>query len=125
MNQIDTAAQAALDRKATKVVRIDVGEIIGITDHFLLLSARNDRQLNAIAQEVEDQLREQHGRKPLAREGAALSGWVVLDYGDFVVHGFLTESRDLYALDRLWSDAPSFAWPEVEPVPGEAEMATT
>ena len=115
LNQIATAAQAALERKATNVVRIDVGEIIGITDHFLLFSARNDRQLAAVCEEIEDQLREQHGCKRLAREGDPANGWVVIDYGDYVVHGFVTESRDLYALDRLWSDAPSHQWQDDEP----------
>lgn len=114
-NQIATAAEAALERKATDVVRIDVGEIIGITDHFLLFSARNDRQLAAVCEEIEDQLREQHSRKRIGREGDAANGWVIIDYGDYVVHGFLNETRDLYALDRLWSDAPSHKWEDSEP----------
>ncbi|WP_336251089.1 ribosome silencing factor [Stomatohabitans albus] len=115
MNQIETAAQAALDRKATDVVRLDVGDIIGITDHFLVFTTKNDRQLDAASEEIEYQLREQHGRKPLAREGSAATGWMVTDYGDYVVHGFLTDTRDLYALDRLWSDAPSHKWDDGEP----------
>lgn len=115
LNQIETAAQAALDRKAVDVMRIDVGEIIGITDHFLLFSAKNDRQLAAVCEHIEDQLREAHGRKPIAREGDAVNGWVVTDYGDYVIHGFVTESRALYALDRLWSDAPSHKWEDHEP----------
>ncbi len=85
---------------------LDVGPLLGITDFFLLMSASNERQLSAAVDEVEAKLLETHGRKPLGREGTAEAGWLVRDFGDFVLHAFTTEQRELYGLERLWADAP-------------------
>jgi ribosome-associated protein len=104
--QVTAAATAAGSKKATDVVLLEVGPLVGITDFFLLLSAQNDRQLNAALEAVEEALRTQHGRRPIGREGQAVAGWVVLDYGDYVVHGFTTAQREVYDLERLWRDAP-------------------
>ena len=105
-DQVLTAAAAAGEKKATDIVVLEVVPLVGITDFFVLLSTASDRQLKAALDEVEHALRTAHGRKPIGREGEAAAGWVVLDYGDFVVHAFTTATRALYDLERLWSDAP-------------------
>jgi ribosome-associated protein len=88
------------------VVVVDVGDLLGITDYFVIVSARNERQLGTIAEEVQRVLKERHGRAPLRREGERDTGWMLLDYGDVVVHAFTEAQRAFYGLERLWSDAP-------------------
>ena len=99
------AANAAADKKATDIRILDLGELLGITDYFVLVSASNERQLRTIVDEVGRQASES-GRKPRRREGTADTGWMLLDYGDVIVHAFTTEQREYYSLERLWSDAP-------------------
>ncbi len=103
--QVLTAAQAASDKRATDIVILEVGPLVGITDYFMLLSTSNDRQLSSAVDEVETLLRTKHRRKPIGREGQAASGWIVLDFGDFVVHAFTAAQRAVYDLERLWGDA--------------------
>ncbi len=105
-DQVLTAAEAACEKLAKDVAIMHVGPLVGITDYFLVFSTTNDRQLGSAVDEVEHQLRERHARKPIGREGQKESGWVVLDFGDFVVHAFTAAQRDVYELERLWSDAP-------------------
>jgi ribosome-associated protein len=100
------AAQAASDKLATDIVAIDVSETLVITDVFLLCSAANDRQVRAVVDAVEEKLAGL-GVKPLRREGEAESRWVLLDFGDVVVHVQLAEERIHYALERLWKDCPA------------------
>jgi ribosome-associated protein len=83
-----------------------VADILALVDVFALVTASNERHLKALADEVERALREDLDRKPLRREGSTASGWVLLDYGDLVVHLFSAEQRDFYALERLWADVP-------------------
>lgn len=90
---------------------LDVGDIIGITDAFVITSGNNVRQVKTIAEEIERQLKELGG-KPVQVEGLSDATWVLLDYGDFVVHVFQKETRDYYDLERLWSDAPRIGWEE-------------
>lgn len=104
-DQVLGAATAASSKNATDIAILEVGPLLGITDYFVLLSAANDRQLGAVIDEVEAALRTGHARKPIGREGTTAAGWVVLDYGDFVVHAFTTEQRRVYDLERLWRDA--------------------
>ena len=104
--QVLTGATAASSKNASDVVVLDVGPLLGITDFFLLISTSNERQLGAAVEEIEAQLRQQHGRKPIGREGTTDAGWIVRDFGDFVVHAFTAEQRQVYGLERLWSDAP-------------------
>jgi ribosome-associated protein len=80
--------------------------LLGITDYFVLCSASNERQLGTIAEEIERQLVQRLARSPLHREGKPDTGWMVLDYGEMVVHAFTQEQRDYYDLERLWRDAP-------------------
>jgi ribosome-associated protein len=100
------AAAAADDKKATDLSILEVVDILAIVDLFVLATASNERQLKAVADNVEEQCRLDLDRKPLRREGTPESGWVLLDYGDVVVHLFDGSSRDFFALDRLWADVP-------------------
>lgn len=106
------AARAASDKKAEDIMVIDVGQLLVVTDYFVICTGRNDRQVRTIADEVEDQLREQGGIKPIGREGADEGKWVLLDFGDLVVHVFQPEEREFYRLEKLWGDAPRLALPE-------------
>jgi ribosome-associated protein len=83
-----------------------VGEILGITDWFVVTSGANARQVRAIVEAVEETITRAGGPKPLRLEGQETSSWVLMDYGPFVVHVFSTEARDYYDLERLWKDVP-------------------
>ena len=107
-----TAARAAADKKGIDTVILEVGSVLAITDAFVITSASNVRQVRTIAEEVELQIDGVGGPKPLRIEGLDDARWVLLDYGDFVVHVFLDEARRYYDLERLWSDAPRVAWAE-------------
>lgn len=108
-----TAAEAAAEKKATDVIVLDVGDIIGITEAFVLASAGNRRLVKAIVDEVEEQVRVLHGVVPRSVEGLDDLGWVLMDFGDFIVHVFDDEVREFYGLERLWGDAPT-VWRETE-----------
>ena len=99
-------ADGAAEKKAADLAILDVAEVLGVAEVFVLATAANERQLKAVEQELERRAREDRDRKPLRREGTLESGWLLTDYGDVVVHVFLPEQRDLYALDRLWGDVP-------------------
>jgi ribosome-associated protein len=105
-----TAARAASDKLAGQIVAFDVSDQLAITDAFLIASGSNDRQVKAIVDEVEEKLREV-GAKPLRREGERDGRWVLIDYGDVVVHIQHEEERQFYALERLWRDCPSIPLP--------------
>jgi ribosome-associated protein len=100
-----TAAVAADDKLATTIAGIDVSEQLALTDVFVIVSASTDRQVGAIVDEVEDKLREK-GAKPIRREGERDGRWVLLDFGDIVVHVQHDEEREFYELERLWKDCP-------------------
>ncbi|MGY1734219.1 ribosome silencing factor [Geodermatophilus sp. SYSU D01045] len=100
------AAQAAADKLATDVSIVDVSDRLAITDAFVLAAAPNERQVQAIVDEVEERLR-RHGVKPVRREGVAEARWVLLDFVDVVVHVQHAEERAYYALERLWKDCPT------------------
>ena len=100
-----TAALAAEDKLATTIAGIDVSEQLALTDVFVIVSASTDRQVGAIVDEVEDKLREK-GAKPIRREGERDGRWVLLDFGDIVVHVQHDEEREFYELERLWKDCP-------------------
>ena len=99
------AAQAAADKLATDVTVLDVADRLAITDTFVLASAPTERQVSSIVDEVELRMREA-GVKPVRREGERQGRWVLLDFGDVVVHVQHAEEREYYALDRLWKDCP-------------------
>ncbi|GAA4998251.1 ribosome silencing factor [Kitasatospora paranensis] len=108
---LDVAAQAAADKLAHDIIAFDVSEVLSITDAFLIASAANDRQVRAIAEEIEDQLREKLDVKPVRREGEREGRWILLDYLDIVVHVQHSEERSFYSLDRLWKDCPELPLP--------------
>jgi ribosome-associated protein len=104
------AALAAADKLATDVVALDVSEQLVITDVFLLASAPNDRQVRAIVDAIEERL-DGLGASPIRREGQREGRWVLLDYGELVVHVQHAEEREYYALERLWRDCPAIDLP--------------
>ena len=123
------AARAAEAKHGTQLNAYDVSEAMGLIDGFLIVSAANERLVDAIADEVEDQLREQLSLKPLRREGKAEGRWVLLDFGEIVVHVQHEQDRSFYALDRLWADAPRVELgvegevQDVEQMPETTELA--
>jgi ribosome-associated protein len=104
------AARAADAKKGDDIIVLDVGDIIGIVECFVITSASNTRLVRTIVEEVERQVFEQTGEKPRAVEGLRDASWVLLDYGDLVVHVFLAETREFYGLERLWADADRLEW---------------
>lgn len=102
---VTIAAEAADSKQGEDLVALDVSGPLPLTDVFLLVSGRNERNVQAIAGEIEDKLIEA-GAKPIRREGRAEGRWVLLDFGDIVVHVFHEEDRLYYSLERLWKDCP-------------------
>ena len=100
------AAKAADDKKAMDIVVQEVREALIITDYFVIVTGANNRQVDAITEAVEEALRLEADVKPIGREGLDELTWVLLDYGDFVVHIFQPELRDFYRLETLWNDVP-------------------
>ncbi|WP_232547611.1 ribosome silencing factor [Propioniciclava soli] len=102
------AAQAAADKLATDIVAFDVTDRLAITDVFLIATASNERQVGAVVDGVEEALF-RAGTKAIRREGALEGRWVLLDFGDVIVHVQHAEERELYSLERLWRDCPAIA----------------
>jgi ribosome-associated protein len=107
------AAQAAADKLATDVTVLDVADRLAITDTFVLTSAPTERQVSAIVDEVELRMREA-GVKPVRREGEREARWVLLDFGDVIVHVQHAEEREYYALERLWKDCPQLPFVDAD-----------
>ena len=114
---METAALAAADKLAEKIIAYDVSEQLTITDAFLLCSASNDRQVKAIIEEIELRMR-QAGAQLVRREGEREGRWVLLDYLDVVIHVQHAEERTYYALERIWKDCPQIALPDLASTPG-------
>lgn len=105
VNAIRIAAAAADRLKATNIQAFDVSNLLGITDAMLVVSASNERQVLAVSEEIEKDLYlKDNKRKALSREGLELAQWILLDFGDFVVHIMHEEAREFYRLERLWND---------------------
>ena len=100
------AARAADDKLGRDTVIIDVGDVLSITDFFVISSAPTSRQVRAIAEEIEEQLTILDGPKPIRVEGRGDNRWILMDFGGFVVHILDDEYRAFYDLERLWSDCP-------------------
>ena len=100
------AARAALDKRAGDLVVLDVQRVSSVTDYFLICSGKSTTQLETITEAIRVELRGE-GVNVLHAEGVAESGWVLLDYGDVLIHVFLEDTRTYYALERLWGDAPA------------------
>lgn len=103
--RVRAVAAAALDRKARNLRVLELSEVSDFTDYFVICDGANARQVSSIAEAVERSLRAA-GARPLHLEGAGRGQWVLLDYGDVIVHVFDSERREIYRLERLWSDAP-------------------
>jgi ribosome-associated protein len=118
------AVDAAAEKKGSDLAILDVGDVLSIIDLFVLVSASNARQVRTIVEEVESALTEHDRSKPISVEGLADASWVLLDYGDIVVHVFLDETRAYYDLDRLWGDVPRLAVPKSEVAERVSQAAT-
>ena len=104
------AAKAADDKKADHTLVLEVGDVLQITDYFVICSANNRRLVKTIVDAVEDAVREELGRSPIRSEGVSEQQWVLVDYGDVVVHVFAEEMRMYYEIERLYRDVPKVAW---------------
>lgn len=109
---LQLAITCADEKKATRISVLDLRQIASFTEFFVIADGSNQRQVQAIADEINEQLKKQHSRRPVRIEGYNSAEWVLLDYGDFVVHLFNTETRDFYDLERLWRDAGKVELPE-------------
>lgn len=105
-------ARAADDKQGADTVVLEVGEVLSIVDWFVITSGTNPRQVRTIAEEVEAKVKRASGDSPVRVEGLDDARWVLLDYGDVVVHVFLAEVRQYYELERLWADVPRLDWRE-------------
>lgn len=107
IEKVQIAAEAANRVKAYDIVAFDVSEPLAITEAFLIVTASNSRQVLAVAEEIEKDLYLKADRmQPRSREGVHEGEWVLLDYGDFIVHVMVDDQRDFYGLERLWGDCP-------------------
>ena len=110
-----TAAGAADAKLGHDTVVLAMTELLGVVDAFVITSAPNTRHVRTLVDEIERKVKEVHDIAPARVEGLADATWVLMDYGDFIFHVFLQESRDYYDLEHLWSGAPRVAWrPDVE-----------
>ena len=103
--ELQLAIRCAGDKKAVQMIGLDLREIASFTEFFVIASGTNQRQVQAISDEIDEQLKKQLRRRPVRIEGYNSGEWVLLDYGDFVIHLFDTEAREFYDLERLWRDA--------------------
>ncbi|OLB01335.1 MAG: ribosome silencing factor [Candidatus Rokubacteria bacterium 13_1_20CM_2_69_58] len=104
--KVRRAARAALDKRATDLIVLDVQGLSSVTDYFLVCNGKSTTHMETITDAIRDELKRE-GVRPLHAEGVPASGWILLDYGDVLVHVFLEETRAYYALERLWGDAPA------------------
>lgn len=109
---LQLAIKCAADKKAEKMAALDLRPIASFTEFFVICSAQNQRQVQAIADEISEQLKKQLKQSPVRVEGYSAAEWVLLDYGDFVFHIFDKDARDFYDLERLWRDAAKVDLPE-------------
>ncbi|HQU92318.1 MAG TPA: ribosome silencing factor [Pyrinomonadaceae bacterium] len=109
---LQLAIKCAAEKKAEKMVALDLRPIASFTEFFVICSAANQRQVQAIADEISEQVKKQLKQSPVRIEGYSAAEWVLLDYGDFVFHIFDKEARDFYDLERLWRDAAKVDIPD-------------
>jgi ribosome-associated protein len=106
------AADAIFDKKGTDIVLLDVSEAFFFSDVFVIATGSSRTNVQALADHVEERLSQTHGLKPLRVEGRTEGEWVLVDYGDIIVHVFQAAARDFYSLERLWGDAGRIRWEE-------------
>ena len=110
--EVKLALKLASDKKAFDIVAIDLREVTSFAEFFIIVSGANTRQVQAISDEINEQLKKQLKSRPLRIEGHSTGEWILLDYGDFIVHIFEKKQREIYNLERLWSDAKRVSLPE-------------
>ncbi len=110
--EVQLAIRSASDKKAFDIVALDLRSIASFTDYFVIASGSNQRQVQAVADEINDQLKKQLGSRPVRVEGYNSAEWLLLDYGDFVFHIFNGDAREFYDLARLWRDARKVEIPD-------------
>jgi len=110
--EVQLAVRCASDKKATDMVVLDLRQVASFAEHFVIASGANQRQVQAISDEIEEQLKKKLKTRPVRIEGYSSAEWVLMDYGDFIVHIFNKEARDFYDLERLWRDAGRVALPD-------------
>ena len=110
--EVQLAIRCASDKQAFDMIALDLRNIASFTEFFIIATGANQRQVQAIADEINEQLKKQLKVRPVRIEGYSGAEWVLLDYGDFVVHIFNKESREFYDLERLWRDASKVQLPE-------------
>jgi ribosome-associated protein len=106
------ALHCASEKKALNLVAIDLRKITEFTEFFIIASGTNTRQVQAICDEIEEKLKKEHAIRPTRMEGYHTAEWILMDYGDFVVHVFEQKAREFYDLDRLWRDAQKVELPD-------------
>jgi len=111
-DEVKLALHCAADKKAFDLRALDLREIASFTEFFIIASGANQRQVQAIADEIEEQLKKQLNSRPVRTEGYSAAEWVLMDYGDFIVHIFEKTAREFYDLERLWRDARKVELPE-------------
>lgn len=127
MNSVELTRRIAVladDKKAVDPVALDMRELVGYTDFILIVTAANDRQAQAIHDEIYVTLKKDEGRTPVRSEGARGSGWILLDYLDAIVHIFIPETRERYRLEHLWGEADRLDLELPEPTPAASPQAT-
>ncbi len=112
----EAIADALADKKACDIVILEVDQLVGYTSYFVICTGRSDRQVKALADQVVRTLRTDYKVRPLGSEGTERSSWVVIDYGDVVVHIFRQDERDFYDLEGLWRDAAQIPYAPAPPV---------
>ena len=110
--ELQLAVRCADDKKAARMAVLDLRPIVSFTEFFMIADGANQRQVQAIADEINEQLKKQFDRRAVRIEGYNSAEWVLLDYGDFIIHLFNKEARDFYDLERLWRDAGKVELPE-------------
>ncbi len=113
-NSVMQAVEYALEKKGFNLKLLEVRELSSLTDYLLLVSGRSDRQVQAIAENIKLEFKNQHQQLPLAIEGMDQGRWVLLDYGEFMVHVFQEPVREFYDLEGLWSEAPEVSLERTE-----------
>lgn len=119
------AARAAFDKGATDILVLQVGDVLAITDYFVIASASNPRLVRTVVQETEDAVAEIGGPRAIRVEGLDEAEWVLADHGTFVVHVFHEDARRYYELERLWGDVPKVEWEDPEHPAYAAERASS
>ena len=110
--EVKLALQAASEKKAVDMIALDLREIASFTEFFIIASGTNQRQVQAISDEIEEQLKKLLDARPVRIEGYNAAEWILMDYGDFIVHIFDKDAREFYDLERLWRDAKRVEIPE-------------